>query len=373
MPWAAAPWSSRRSATRRAAPACYASWPAALQHVIGVSAVDQQLAWARFSNTDPVFNDIAAPGVGIITTVPRSLAPTGSSLDAPPGHDGRHRRHGARDVVRRAARERRRGRAPGAPPRAHAEPGRVDPRAHGPPARRRRRRRPRSASPASGCSTSRPPSSSPTARPRRCRRPTPTSPTTWPGGADRSRRRPGTTDAIADFGDDRRDVYTRLRAQRRRRCGCAPSGCRSAATSASTSRSSRPGRQHLAGPRDAGARAHARGPNSASTLRHVRNRTGPNGSYLVQVTARRGWGAYRLRWTRVDGYVAPLGSGAEQLVGRHVAQDARGLADHDGARRHVAQHDRARPDEGVLADLDARQQDRRAADARAAPDRSRPS
>jgi hypothetical protein len=32
-----------------------------------------------------VFNDIAAPGVGIITTVPRSLAPTGSSLDAPPG------------------------------------------------------------------------------------------------------------------------------------------------------------------------------------------------------------------------------------------------------------------------------------------------
>ena len=63
----------------------YASWPAALRHVIGVSAVDQKLAWAPFSNTDPVFNDIAAPGSGIITTVPRSLAPTGSSLDAPPG------------------------------------------------------------------------------------------------------------------------------------------------------------------------------------------------------------------------------------------------------------------------------------------------
>ena len=35
-------------------------------------------------------------------------------------------------------------------------------------------------------------------------------------------------------------------------------------------------------------------------------------------------------------------SGAEQLVGRHVAQDARGLADDDGARRHVAQHDARR-------------------------------
>ncbi|MDX6563307.1 MAG: stage sporulation protein, partial [Gaiellales bacterium] len=57
----------------------YATWPAALRHVIGVSSVDQRLAWSTFSNTDPVFNDIAAPGEGIITTVPRSLAPTGSS------------------------------------------------------------------------------------------------------------------------------------------------------------------------------------------------------------------------------------------------------------------------------------------------------
>ena len=53
--------------------------------MIGVSSVDQKLAWSTFSNTDPVFNDIAAPGEAIITTVPRSLAPTGSSLDAPPG------------------------------------------------------------------------------------------------------------------------------------------------------------------------------------------------------------------------------------------------------------------------------------------------
>ena len=42
----------------------YASWPAALRHVIGVSSVDQKLAWSTFSNTDPVFNDIAAPGRG---------------------------------------------------------------------------------------------------------------------------------------------------------------------------------------------------------------------------------------------------------------------------------------------------------------------
>ena len=102
-----------------------------------------------------MFNDIAAPGEGIITTVPRSLAPTGSSLDAPPGMtigaDGTVARH----VVRGAARERGRRRAARAPPRAHAEPGHLDPRAHARAAWATSRASAAIASRASGCSTSR--------------------------------------------------------------------------------------------------------------------------------------------------------------------------------------------------------------------------
>ena len=95
----------------------------------------------------------------------------------PARHDDRQRRHGARHVVRGAARERGRGRAPGTPSRPHAHPGHVDPRAHGAPPRRGHGRR-AIASRASACSTSRRRSSSPTGPARRCRRPTPTSRTT---------------------------------------------------------------------------------------------------------------------------------------------------------------------------------------------------
>ena len=73
----------------------------------------------------------------------RARAAPGSSLDAPPGVDDRRRRHRARHVVRRAARERGRGGAARAPPRAHADAGDVDPRAHRAPPRRRRGRRAR--------------------------------------------------------------------------------------------------------------------------------------------------------------------------------------------------------------------------------------
>ena len=97
---------------------------------------------------------------------------------------------------------------------------------------------------------------------------------------------------------------------------------------------------------------------SASSSLRIRNVTPRDGFFLVQVTSRRGWGAYRLRWSVGAGLRSARRSGAEQLVGRHVAQDARRLADDDRARRHVAQHDRAGADEGVLADLDAGQQDR---------------
>jgi subtilase family protein len=51
----------------------YASYPAALPHVIGVSALTRSGNVPDFSNRDPVFNDISAPGVGIFSTFPSSL------------------------------------------------------------------------------------------------------------------------------------------------------------------------------------------------------------------------------------------------------------------------------------------------------------
>lgn len=51
----------------------YASYPAALPHVLGVSALDQEGRIPTFSNRDPVFNDLAAPGVGIVSTFPFAL------------------------------------------------------------------------------------------------------------------------------------------------------------------------------------------------------------------------------------------------------------------------------------------------------------
>ena len=59
----------------------------------------------------------------------------------------------------------------------------------------------------------------------------------------------------------------------------------------------------------------------------------------------------------------------EQLVLGHVAQNARGAADDDLARRNVLRHDGARTDERLFADLDRRKEDRAAADSRAAADR----
>jgi len=51
----------------------YASYPAALPHVIGVSSIGRTNAVSSFSDRDTVFNDIAAPGEDILSTVPRSL------------------------------------------------------------------------------------------------------------------------------------------------------------------------------------------------------------------------------------------------------------------------------------------------------------
>lgn len=51
----------------------YASYPAALPHVIGVSAVAESGSVPGFSNRDAVFNDLAAPGTALLSTLPRKL------------------------------------------------------------------------------------------------------------------------------------------------------------------------------------------------------------------------------------------------------------------------------------------------------------
>jgi len=51
----------------------FASYPAALPHVLGVSALTRSGAAPSFSNRDAVFNDIAAPGEDILSTFPRSI------------------------------------------------------------------------------------------------------------------------------------------------------------------------------------------------------------------------------------------------------------------------------------------------------------
>ncbi|MDQ3992967.1 MAG: S8 family serine peptidase [Actinomycetota bacterium] len=52
----------------------YASYPAALPHVIGVGAMARDGSVPDFSNRDPVYTDLAAPGEQIFSTVPRALA-----------------------------------------------------------------------------------------------------------------------------------------------------------------------------------------------------------------------------------------------------------------------------------------------------------
>jgi subtilisin family serine protease len=55
----------------------YASWPAALPHVIGVGALTRSGNVPSFSDEDPTYVDLAAPGVGIFSTFPPGLAQPG--------------------------------------------------------------------------------------------------------------------------------------------------------------------------------------------------------------------------------------------------------------------------------------------------------
>jgi subtilisin family serine protease len=51
----------------------YASYPAALPHVLGVSALTRDGSVPPFSNRDAIYNDIAAPGDELVSTLPREL------------------------------------------------------------------------------------------------------------------------------------------------------------------------------------------------------------------------------------------------------------------------------------------------------------
>ncbi len=54
----------------------YAGYPAALPHVLGVSAVARDGSVPLFSNRDRLYNDIAAPGESIFSTLPRAVTAT---------------------------------------------------------------------------------------------------------------------------------------------------------------------------------------------------------------------------------------------------------------------------------------------------------
>jgi subtilisin family serine protease len=54
-------------------PWSYADYPAALPHVIGVSAIRRDGSVPAYSNRDAVYNDIAAPGDDIFSTIPTNL------------------------------------------------------------------------------------------------------------------------------------------------------------------------------------------------------------------------------------------------------------------------------------------------------------
>jgi subtilisin family serine protease len=55
----------------------YASYPAALPHVLGVAAYARDGSSPVFSNGDPLYVDLAAPGTEILSTIPRALSTRG--------------------------------------------------------------------------------------------------------------------------------------------------------------------------------------------------------------------------------------------------------------------------------------------------------
>jgi subtilisin family serine protease len=69
-----------------ATPWPYASYPAALPHVIGVAALARDGSVPIFSDRDAVFDDLAAPGQDILSTLPRALTRESSPTCADQGY-----------------------------------------------------------------------------------------------------------------------------------------------------------------------------------------------------------------------------------------------------------------------------------------------
>jgi hypothetical protein len=103
----------------------------------------------------------------------------------------------------------------------------------------------------------------------------------------------GFTDAIADFGDDRRDVYklyVRAGDVLQVRTEGLPLGGNLGLDVAIY----RPGSINLSSP--ATRSLASKRSTSADSVLRIRNTTAKDGFFYVQASVRRGWGAYRLRW-----------------------------------------------------------------------------
>jgi subtilase family protein len=64
----------------------YAGYPAALPHVLGVSSIGRDGSVPTFSNRDVRYNDIAAPGEAILSTLPRALTASARPSCFPQGY-----------------------------------------------------------------------------------------------------------------------------------------------------------------------------------------------------------------------------------------------------------------------------------------------
>ena len=127
-----------------------------------------------------------------------------------------------------------------------------------------------------------------------------------------------------------------------RRCACAPRALpRWAATSGSTSRIYSPTARDLASQRDARAREQAR-PASDSSLRDPQRRRRRTASSSCRSPSRRGWGAYRLRWSLIPGSRTPGSSRrrAARRAGRRAGRARAGRRRRCAAARRAA---RSRP------------------------------
>ena len=118
--------------THRSHPGRSPAIPAALPHVIGVSALSPTGNVPQFSNRDRIYNDISAPGQEIYSTLPRALTASAPALPEPGVlrlRPGRVPPRGG-NVVRRAAGHGGRGHPVRAQPDAAAGSGPEHPRTH---------------------------------------------------------------------------------------------------------------------------------------------------------------------------------------------------------------------------------------------------